>query len=134
LNYTPNASRPDLNAPARPALVVARMGRILLLLTAVAFMTMPITERLWTWDHFLQGGQDFEMSTILMLSFLCLVLVLSKHGKQRVDSLFADWRHRVFASNHCHFGGVILACVLSAYSNERTHCPVLSMNNLPLQI
>jgi hypothetical protein len=134
LNYTPNASRPDLNAPVRPALVLARIGRVLLLLTAVSFMTMPITERLWTWDNFLQGGQDFEMSTILVLSFLCLVLVLSKHGKQCVDSLFADWCHQAFVSNHCHFVRVTLAGILWAYSNERVHSPVLSMNHPPLQI
>jgi hypothetical protein len=134
LNHTSSASWSDLNAPARSAPVLAGIGRVLLILTAVSLMTMPVTERLWTWDHFLQGGQDFEMSTILVLSFLCLVLVLSKHGKQGVDSLFANWSHLAFISHHHHFVRDTIAGAVSASGKERVPSPVLSKNNIPLQI
>ena len=97
-------------------------------------MTMPVTERLWTWDHFLHGGQDVELGTILVLSFLSLALVLSKHGKQCVDSLFAKCCHLAFIFNRRHFVRVTLAGAVSASSKERVPSPVLSMNNLPLQI
>src|SRR5665213_889671 len=124
LNHTSSASWPGFNASACPASVLAGIGRVLLILTAVLLMTMPVTERLWTWDHFLQGGKDFELGTILVLSFLCLVLVLSKHGKQCVDSLFANGCHLAFISNHSHFVRVTLAGAVSASSKERVPSPV----------
>ena len=134
LNYTTSAGWLGFNSPACPASVVAGIGRVLLILTSVSLMTMPLTERLWTWDHFLHGGQDFEMSTILVLSFLCLVLVLSKHGKQGVDSLFANWCHLVFISHHHHFVRDAIAGAVSPSGKERVPSPVLSKNNIPLQI
>jgi len=53
---------------------------------------MPVTQYLWTWDHFLHGGRDFELSALMALSLFCLVLVLAKHCKQCVDSLFRECR------------------------------------------
>jgi hypothetical protein len=50
---------------------------------------MPVTQHLWTWDHFLHGGRDFELSTLMILSLLGLVLVLSKNLKQCIDSLLS---------------------------------------------
>ena len=57
------------------------IARALLILTAISLITMPVTQHLWTWDHFLHGGRDFELSTLMILSFLGLVLVLSKNLK-----------------------------------------------------
>jgi hypothetical protein len=113
--------------------VSATIGRILLLLTAISLVTMPVTERIWTWDHFAQGGRDFELSMILVLSFFCLVLVLSKHGKQCIDLFFASWRrlaHVVSPSRS------FVASVGSTYTrnSELAPRPGLSMRNLPLQI
>ncbi len=69
------------------------IGRYLLILSAISLITMPVTQHLWTWDHFLHGGQDFELTTLIILTFLCLVLVLSKDSRS-MDSLFA--RRRLF--------------------------------------
>ena len=55
-----------------------------LLLSAASLTTMPLTQRIWTWDHFLHGGHDFESVALLFLIFFCLVLVLSKHCKHCV--------------------------------------------------
>jgi hypothetical protein len=134
LNQTSSASWPGFNASACQTPVFAAIGRVLLILTAVSLMTMPVTERLWTWDHFLQGGKDFELNAILVLLFLCLVLVLSKHGKQGVDSLFAHWCHLVFISDLRHSARIALAGAALASSKGRAPSPVLSMNSLPLQI
>ncbi len=95
-----NSSKPRLDLNACAARVLAWIGRFLLILTAISLLTMPVTQHLWTWDHFLRGGQDFELSTLFVLSILCLVLVLSEHGKQSVDSLFAIWRIVAFIFNH----------------------------------
>ena len=95
---------------------------------------MPVTERLWDWDHFLQGGNDFELNTILFLSFLCLVLVLSKHGKHCVDLLFAIWYRVAFISTRCHFVRVMLAGSFSTSSKDRRFSPASVIKHLPLRI
>jgi hypothetical protein len=89
LNHPPHASWLDFNACARVAKTLAGIGRILLMLTAFSLITMPVTQHLWAWDNFLHGGQDFELGILMLLSLLSLVLVLTKHSKQCIDSLFA---------------------------------------------
>jgi hypothetical protein len=66
---------------------LARIGRYLLVLSALSLLTMPITEHLWNWDRFLQGGRDYELGTLMILLFLCMVLVLSKQCKQCLETL-----------------------------------------------
>ena len=82
---------PNLNAFSGQVHFVKTMGRILLALTAVLLITMPATQHLWSWDHFLHGGHDYELGTLMLLSLISLALVLPKHCKQYVDSLFASW-------------------------------------------
>jgi hypothetical protein len=50
---------------------------------------MPITEHLWNEDHFLQSGRDFELGTLMVLLFLCMVLVLSRQCKQCVEAILS---------------------------------------------
>jgi hypothetical protein len=70
---------------------------------------------------------------ILILSFLCLVLVLSRHGRRFFDLLFADW---------CTLG-VMFSCpglMGASFADRRPaprhrrQSPALSMQLLPLQI
>lgn len=89
MNHSPHASCFDINACACAARALTQIGRILLMLTAFSVITMPVTQHLWTWDNFLHGGQDFELGILMLLSLLSLVLVLTKHFKQSIDSLFA---------------------------------------------
>ena len=133
---TQNSSKPqpDLNACACAARVIAWIGRSLLILTAVSLLTMPVTQHLWTWDHFLHGGQDFELSTLFVLSFLCLVLVLSKHGKQCIDSLFANWSLPAFIFNHRRLVRSPMRGAFVIRLAERVPSPDLAIYNLPLQI
>ena len=85
------SSRPRSGAYAFTAPAVGYVARCLLVLSALSVLTMPITEHLWNSDRFLETGRDFELGTLVVLSFLCLVLVLSKQCKQRVESLFSGW-------------------------------------------
>jgi hypothetical protein len=110
------------------------IGRSLLILTAVSLLTMPVTQHLWIWDHFLHGGQDFELSTLLVLSILCLALVLSKHGKQCIDSLFAIWNLLVFIFDHGRLVRTPMQGAFWILRAERVPSPDLAINNLPLQI
>lgn len=89
-------SRLDLNACACTARVLVCLGRYLLILSALSLLTMPMTERYWTWDHFFQTGRDFELSMLAVLILLCLVLVLSKQRKQRVAYLLSLCRILAF--------------------------------------
>jgi hypothetical protein len=105
-----------------------------LLLTAVSLFTMPITQYLWTWDRFLQGGRDFELGGLLLLSFLSLVLVLSRSCKQSFDSMLSAWR--VLASNFKDRAPsrISLPGTSSVLLEELMACPAAGMRNTPLQI
>jgi hypothetical protein len=101
---------------------------------AVSLITMPLTERIWTWDHFLHGGQDFEFTALAILTTLCLVLVLALHCKQSVGLLLAA-RH--LFSLICHdfvLARTTRSDAISTFRNERVSSPVLGMDSLPLQI
>ena len=91
------------------------IARALLILTAISLITMPVTQHLWTWDHFLHGGRDFELSTLMLLSILGLVLVLSKNLKQCIDSLISGLCTLAFA---CHKRESI--AITRAFSTLRT--------------
>lgn len=109
-------------------------GRILLSLTAVLLVTTPLTQRIWTWDHFLRGGQDYESCALLVLAFLCLVLVLARHCKQSVTSLFTA---RYQSSGLPRNPLLAKLALVGAFSASRSECPAspgLEMCSLPLQI
>ena len=58
------------------------MGRLLLGLVAFLMMAMMWTERFMTWDRFLQGGQDLELSLVALVIFLCLIILLAQRSQQ----------------------------------------------------
>jgi hypothetical protein len=82
-------TRPGFNAMGYANRIGTRLGYLLLFLTAFSLITMPITQHLWTWDHFLHGGQDFETSALMILTALNLVLVLAGCCKQNVGRQLA---------------------------------------------
>lgn len=64
-----------------------RAGRILLIINVIVLIASAFTEHLWTWDHFLHGGQDFELSLLALLAFFCLILVFAQYFRRRVSDL-----------------------------------------------
>lgn len=133
MNPTHNTSRPNLNAFACAARLLVWMGRFLLLLTVLLLVTTPLTQHIWIWDRFLHGGQDYESSTLVMLAFLCLVLVLAQHCKQSVDMLLATRRLFAFISHELLIS-ITPVGMISASGMERKASPGLEIYNLPLQI
>ncbi len=134
MNHIPNASRINATSFACTARVYELIARLLLFAIAVSLMTAPMTQRIWTWDHFLHGGQDFESTALTILAILCLVLVLSHHGKQQVDLLFAA--RRLF-SVICYSRALtrpMRSEAVSTFPSERLSSPVSGMYPLPLQI
>lgn len=65
------------------------VSRILLLLAVIELITMPLTQYLWTWDHFLHGGLDFETSLLIIVTFLCFAMLRAQHGRHNLESQFA---------------------------------------------
>ena len=104
------------------------------MLTAILLVTAPLTQYIWTWDHFLRGGQDYESSTLMMLAFLCLVLVLARHCKQSVNLLLTTRRKFSFLVLEPLLASASLVGVSSAFWTERVADPVLANLSLPLQI
>ena len=60
------------------------IGRLLLGLVAFLMVAMMWTERFLTWDRFLQGGQDLELSLVALVVFLCLIILLAQRSQQAV--------------------------------------------------
>jgi hypothetical protein len=68
---------------------MAGLSRGLLFIIAVEIITMPVTQDLWTWDKFLHGGQDFELSMLITVTCLCLTLLGAEQGRGDLDLLVA---------------------------------------------
>lgn len=108
------------------------IARALLILTAISIITMPVTQHLWTWDRFLHGGRDFELSTLMILSVLGLVLVLSKNLKQCIDSLLSGLCTLALA---CHERVAIrITRVFSMFRTEYVAPSETVMYKIPLLI
>ena len=110
------------------------IGRYLLILSAISLITMPVTQRIWTWDHFLRGGHDFELTTLLVLSFLGMALVLSRQFKDCLDSLFASWHLLSVTFNHSRQGRFPTAGAFSRFPAECLASPPAGIYRLPLKI
>lgn len=127
----PKSRRVHLSGMPR---ILMWIGRSLLLLSAALLVTMPVTQHLWTWDRFLHGGQDFELSALMVLSIFCLVLVLTKDSRQSIDSLFARWRLLEFQRADDVSAGIPSQGALSTFRIESVAGPPSSIYSIPLQI
>jgi hypothetical protein len=134
LTHKSNASQTGLHAYACTADGFAWISRYLLILIALSLVTMPITEHLWAWDRFLHGGQDFELGALLVLSFLCLVLVLSRQCQKRVESSLSTWRVAAFQFINCVAPGICLTGQVSGLYPDPGTDPESGRRDFPLQI
>lgn len=95
---------------------------------------MPVTEHLWTWDRFFETGRDFELGTLMVLTFFCLVLVLSKQRKRCLESLLSMCRIPAFQFS----GGVAALISLGAealvFDSQSVAGPGMGLRYFPLQI
>jgi hypothetical protein len=134
VNPTSNTRYFSLNLCASAARGLVGIGRFLLLLTFIFLVTTPLTQHFWTWDRFLHGGQDYESSTLMMLAFLCLVLVLAQHCKQSVDLLLAAQHLFSFLTHDLLLAGIPPVGAVWALWTERVASPGLETQSLPLLI
>jgi hypothetical protein len=123
-----------LQASACTAEGFSRISRYLLILIALSLLTMPITEHLWTWDRFLKGGQDFELGALLVLSFLCLVLVLSRQGQSWVESSLSTSCLAALQFINPIAPGICLSGEVPGFSPRHGTDPETDWSSFPLQI
>jgi hypothetical protein len=128
------ASRPDLMSFAFVLQGPVAIGRFLLMLAAISVLTLPLTQDIWTWDHFLRGGQDFETGMLAIVIVLCLAVLLSQLCKRHIDSLFTVRHVLAFTFNHGELPGRSLLRAFFIFRVERTTGAAIDRYSLPLKI
>jgi hypothetical protein len=126
--------RPNLNACSCTARSFALIGRILLFFTAISLCTMPFTQHLWTWDHFLHGGRDFELGMLMVLSLLSLMLVLAESCKQCLHALLSTWHSLRDTFHSSASQEKLLHGTFTLFRVDLTTCRASSLCYLPLLI
>jgi hypothetical protein len=103
-----------------------RAGRTLLIINIIVLIVSCFTEHFWTWDGFLRGGQDFELSLLALLAFFCLILVFAQYFRRKVSDLL-DRRDDACITDDLSFPSPYAAPFLRSFFAERPpgHCPSL---------
>jgi len=109
-------------------------GRLLLILAAVSLITMPLTQHIWTWDHFLRGGQDFESGMLILVTILCLAVLLSQLCKRHVDLLFAARSPLALFCTDRESAGIPLAGEFTLFRAEHAPGSALGIYMSPLRV
>lgn len=110
------------------------IGRFLLVLAAIAVLTMPLTQNFWTWDHFLRGGQDFETWTLTIVLILCMAVLLSQLCKRRLDLLFAVCHMLALTFNRGELPGRSPMGTFAIFRMERVNGTPIDQFSFPLKI
>ncbi|HEY2471954.1 MAG TPA: hypothetical protein VGI45_29485 [Terracidiphilus sp.] len=134
MKYILNASPPNLNAFARVVREPVAIGRILLILATISLLTMPLTQHIWTWDHFLHGGQDFESGMLVIVTVLSLAVLLSQLCKQQVDSLFASCCLVISGFQDRELAGMHLFGAYFVFRSLKVTDTAIGIQSLPLKI
>jgi hypothetical protein len=124
----------DLNASTCTACIFAWFSRILLLITVTSLLTAPLTQHIWTWDHFLRGGQDFESGSLVALTVLCLMFLLAQSCRQKIVDLFAACQSFSRICNNRISAGIARSRKIAPCQCKKIYGPVLAVYNLSLQI
>lgn len=109
-------------------------SRFLLILATIELLTWPLTQHLWTWDHFLHGGQDFESCLLVAVISLCLVLLLAQHSKHLSDRLLAILRPIRFIAPDLELSASNLNRSLLILLSKLPASCFLSLDSFPFQI
>lgn len=110
------------------------LSRMLLLLVAVELITMPVTQHLWSWDQFLHGGQDFELSLLMVVTFLCFLLLRTQHCRQNLGLLLAIGTFLLLVLQQRERVRLIRFGQLAADADDPLLSSPLSSRSLPLLI
>ncbi len=115
--------------------------RAVLILTGLLILLMPLTEHLYAWDRFLQGGADVEFGSLCLLLFAGLVLVIAHRAASSPFLGLLAHRLITFALpsglvSSSSIPGLVssssILCTMRA--GEGTSPPILSHSGTPLRI
>ncbi|HEV2362736.1 MAG TPA: hypothetical protein VGS12_00910 [Caulobacteraceae bacterium] len=134
MKHVLNASRPDLIALAFVLQGPVAIGRFLLILATISVLTMPLTQDIWTWDHFLRGGQDFETGMLTIVMILCLAVLLSQLCKRHIYLLFTVRRVLAFILDRGELPGRSLVEAYFEFRVEPASGSAIGRYTLPLRI
>ncbi len=109
-------------------------GRTLLLLNVLALALSPITERVWAWDKFLRGRQDFELSLSAILAFCSFALVFVQRFRRATASFFQIKRIFLRTQDCCRKHLLFLFYTYTTLNRKRFTAPVFGTYGIPLQI
>jgi hypothetical protein len=116
---------------------LAVASRVMMGLIALLLVVAPWTEHYGTFDNF-PHGQDFELSLLAFLGFLCLVLLLALLSKQRLTSDPAgqddDWEYRLNLEPPAATRESLRARTARMIHSPPRGSPPPGAYNLPLQI
>ena len=129
-----NAGRSDCTGIALLFQGPVAIGRFLLMLAAISTLTMPLTQDIWTWDHFLRGGPDFETGMLSIVISLCLAVLLSQVCKRDLDGVFTVRHLLAFTFTHGKLPGSSLVAASLGLRGEDPDSAALDAYSLPLQI
>jgi hypothetical protein len=110
-----------------------RAGRTLLIINLVVLVFSCFTEHFWTWDGFLRGGQDFELSLLALLAFFCLILVFAQYFRRRVSDLLARGDDTRIADVLC-VPSLVAAPSLLSFCAERPPGSLPALGSIVLRI
>jgi hypothetical protein len=109
--------------------------RAVLILTALLILLMPLTEHLYAWDKFLQGGADVEFGSLCLLLFAGLVLVMAHRAASSPFLGLLAHRLITFALPPELISGLAPSSVLCKIrAGQGTSPPLLSHSGTPLRI
>ena len=134
MKNTLNATGPNRNEFACVVRGPVAIGRLLLVFAAISWLAMPLTQHVWTWDHFLHGGQDFESVMLGIVIILCLAVLLSQLCKQYIDSLFAARRTLAFTFIDRELAGLPRSRAPLIFRLDQVTEAAKALNRLPLKI
>lgn len=110
------------------------MGRLLLMVATISVLTMPLTQDIWTWDHFLRGGQDFETGMLTIVMILCLAVLLSQLTKRNIYLLLTVRRVLALTLDRGEIPGRYLVWAFPTFRIEWVNGATKDKHSLPLQI
>jgi hypothetical protein len=133
LDHAPYINRPDNDVLALLAHALTSADRFLLVFVAIELISMPVTQYVWTWDHFLHGGMDFESNLLFLVVCLGLLLVLRNHCRQDKNLRASMWRLSLSIFDTGKSAAAPGAGILLPFHRKRRTCSGLASCNLPLQ-
>jgi hypothetical protein len=118
-----------------PSRVCEICARVVLWITLLMVGMCPITEQFCVLDNFPRGGQDSELTLLLLISLTALVLLLALRRRANLSDAFALWGEIFAVPLNLFFRQSLSAAnVRIAWAAVKKKPDILTALPLPLRI